>query len=384
MRPTTPSTSAGRSRSPETRTKWLVGHRWARAAGALARGLATNGARPEFRRTLNTFVRSATRLASRTQATAEDPAAWARVFADLPGDAPDTNPHPEAITPDPAQTAAGSPDPGAAPARNQQGGQDSDEPGHMPPPPAATSASSPAPPADTTPALPAACRSVADLRQLAAAHGLGANRSADGRDADDHRARQRPHRPPARRHQRHQGRRPAAGPGEVPAYLAAYARHPQLPPRCLADLARHDPGGRAASTLTAAREIAARHGLEVRIRRAGGQCVHHLLRARHRRHARAELPGRDRQRPPRAVRGPGRLDQLLPSCLPRQRGPGHVRGPGGGTAGLGAAGRPAHPAPGRRRRQLHPDARDHLRAAIAPLAATTSPRPAGSWARPRS
>ena len=60
-------------------------------------------------------------------------------------------------------------------------------------------------------------------------------------------------------------------PGEVPAYLAAYASHPQLPPRCLADLIRQDPAASATLTLSGAREIAARHDLEVRIRRSGGQ-----------------------------------------------------------------------------------------------------------------
>ena len=60
-------------------------------------------------------------------------------------------------------------------------------------------------------------------------------------------------------------------PADVPAYLAAYARHPQLPPRCLADLARRGPAEPAPLTLTAARETAARHGLEVRIRRVSGQ-----------------------------------------------------------------------------------------------------------------
>ena len=60
-------------------------------------------------------------------------------------------------------------------------------------------------------------------------------------------------------------------PAEVPAYLAAYVRHPQLPPRCLLDLARYDPAEPAPLTLTAARETAALHGLEVRVRRAGGQ-----------------------------------------------------------------------------------------------------------------
>ena len=65
------------------------------------------------------------------------------------------------------------------------------------------------------------------------------------------------------------GRRLA--PAQVAAYLAAYARYPQLPPRCLLDLARPGPAEPAPLTLTAARELAARHGLEVRVRRAGGQ-----------------------------------------------------------------------------------------------------------------
>ena len=60
-------------------------------------------------------------------------------------------------------------------------------------------------------------------------------------------------------------------PGEVPAYLAAYLRHPQLPPRCLADLAREDPAAPGVLTLADARETAARHDLEVRVRRAAGQ-----------------------------------------------------------------------------------------------------------------
>ena len=60
-------------------------------------------------------------------------------------------------------------------------------------------------------------------------------------------------------------------PGQVAAYVAAYASHPQLPPRCLLDLARNDPAEPASLTLTAARETAARHGLEVRVRRSGGR-----------------------------------------------------------------------------------------------------------------
>ena len=60
-------------------------------------------------------------------------------------------------------------------------------------------------------------------------------------------------------------------PGQVAAYVAAYASHPQLPPRCLLDLARNDPAEPTSLTLTAARETAARHGLEVRVRRSGGR-----------------------------------------------------------------------------------------------------------------
>ena len=62
---------------------------WVQAAAALSRNLAAERHRaPVFRQTLDTFIGSATRLASRTQATAQDPAAWARVFAGVPGNAP--------------------------------------------------------------------------------------------------------------------------------------------------------------------------------------------------------------------------------------------------------------------------------------------------------
>ena len=65
---------------------------WVQAAAALSRNLAAEQHRaPKFRQTLDTFTGSATRLASRTQATAQDPAAWARVFADVPGSAPDSD-----------------------------------------------------------------------------------------------------------------------------------------------------------------------------------------------------------------------------------------------------------------------------------------------------
>ena len=52
------------------------------AASAMSRNLASEQHRaPGFRQTLDTFIGSAARLASRTQATAQDPAAWARLFA---------------------------------------------------------------------------------------------------------------------------------------------------------------------------------------------------------------------------------------------------------------------------------------------------------------
>ena len=86
---------------------------WARAASVLARSLAAEQYRaPRFRETLDTFIRSATRLASRTQATAHDPAAWARVFAGLPAGASSAGPDPETVTS--AQPTAGIPQPDAA------------------------------------------------------------------------------------------------------------------------------------------------------------------------------------------------------------------------------------------------------------------------------
>ena len=121
--------------------------------------------------------------------------------------------------------------------------------------------------------MPAACRIAADLRQLAAAYGLSIDTESAGARGtqltvvhDDGRI--------VLLHDDSSGT--SAGgyrldPGEVPAYLAAYARHPQLPSRCLADLVRQDPGAPGSLTLAGAREIAARHDLEIRIRRARGQ-----------------------------------------------------------------------------------------------------------------
>ena len=239
---------------------------WAQAASALSRNLAAEQHRaPAFRQTLSTFISSATRLASRTQATTRDPAAWARVFAGVPGNAPVGSTDPEqAAVPDPALPAAGRPGPGTLAPHDGPARQGSDKP---------VSAAAPPVPGPEADALPDACRSAGDLRQLAAAYGLGTGTGRAGSRAaeltvvhDNGRT--------VLLHDDISGTT-AGGhrldPGEVPAYLAAYASHPQLPPRCLTDLIRNNPDAPATLTLTGAREIAARHDLDIRIRRSGGQ-----------------------------------------------------------------------------------------------------------------
>ncbi len=73
---------------------------WAQAASVMTRNLAAEKHRArKFRQALDTFAGSATRLASRTQATARDSAAWAGVFAGIPARI-------QAADPDPAETAA--------------------------------------------------------------------------------------------------------------------------------------------------------------------------------------------------------------------------------------------------------------------------------------
>ena len=232
---------------------------WARAAATLSRNLAAEQHRaPRFRQALDTFISSATRLASRTQATAEDPAAWARVFADVPGNAPASGPPPEAAPPAP----------GVSPRGNGHAGQVSDGNDH-----AAGPATAPGLSADAEDGLPVACRNVDDLRRLAAAHMLssvtepGPARGTQITVVHDHGRTVLLHDPA--RGTMASGYRLA--PGEVPAYLAAYLRYPQLPPRCLADLAREDPASPGILTLASARETAARHGLEVRVRRVTGR-----------------------------------------------------------------------------------------------------------------
>ena len=121
--------------------------------------------------------------------------------------------------------------------------------------------------------MPDACRSAADLRRLAAAYGLSIDTGPAGPRAaeltvvhDDGRT--------VLLHDDISGTTAGGhrlNPGEVSRYLAAYASHPQLPPRCLADLIRQDPAAPGTLTLSGAREIAARHDLDVRIRRCGGQ-----------------------------------------------------------------------------------------------------------------
>ena len=107
---------------------------WVQAASAVSRNLAAEQHRaPKFRQTLDTFIGSAARLASRTQATAQDPAAWAHVFADIPGSAPASRTAPEqAATLDPAPPAAGSPGPRTVPPQDEPARQGSDEPGYTP------------------------------------------------------------------------------------------------------------------------------------------------------------------------------------------------------------------------------------------------------------
>ena len=292
---------------------------WAQAASLLARHLADERHRAsKFRQTLDTFIDSAIRLASRAQATAQDPAAWARVFAGIPASTPTDRPSPgQATTPDFTRPATSGPEPGIA-AGNEQAPQGSGEPGATETPAAGTVSSSmvgtdaqdrvqqapdlapdqaqaPARPAvgsphaatapegngqghpggepAAAPALPDACRNAADLRQLATAHGLridtrrpGAGSALitvvhhEGRTVVLH----------------HDISGTTAGghrldPAEVPAYLAAYVSHPQLPPRCVIDLIRAGPAAPGVLTLTGAREIAARHDLDIRIRRRGGQ-----------------------------------------------------------------------------------------------------------------
>jgi hypothetical protein len=77
---------------------------WVQAAAALSRNLAAERHRaPKFQETLDTFISSATRLASRTQATAHDPAAWARVYGHIPS----TGRPAAGLTPSPAHPQTG-------------------------------------------------------------------------------------------------------------------------------------------------------------------------------------------------------------------------------------------------------------------------------------
>lgn len=205
--------------------------------------------------------------ASRTQATAQDPDSWARVFDDLPASASIAAPEPEAVTSSPDQMEAAIPQPGVAVPSNDQQGQDGDEDHRPAEASEAATAASGQPDQEPSAAAPG----TVDLRQLAAVYGLSVEttrtRGTLTSTVHDH----------GRTILLHDdiggayagGRR--LDPAAVPAYLAAYARNPQLPPRCLLDLARQDPSESPVLTLTAARETATQHGLEVRIRRVNGQ-----------------------------------------------------------------------------------------------------------------
>ena len=140
---------------------------------------------------------------------------------------------------DPARPVTSSPEAGTSAAQNEQGHPGGEhEPAHAAAPPG------PVWHADTAPALPDACRSAAELRQLAEAHGLAAatDRTGGTLTVTVH--------DQGRTVLLHDdlngtvagGRR--LNPGQVAAYVAAYASHPQLPPRCLLDLARNDPASR--------------------------------------------------------------------------------------------------------------------------------------------
>ena len=150
---------------------------------------------------------------------------------------------------------------------------------------------------------------------------------------------------------------PRAGTGSTPArspaYLAAYASHPQLPPRCLADLIRQDPAAPGTLTLSGAREIAARHDLDVRIRRCGGQAyitfrepgiggppvLSYPAGTGSARHGPCEVPV-------------AAIDSYLltyRASVP----PAMFAAPVAGPQDWARRVSPAHPAPGRRRRLLH-------------------------------
>ena len=112
---------------------------WAQAASAMARNLAAEKHRArKFRQALDIFTGSATRLASRTQATARDSAAWAGVFAGIPASIQAADPDPgKTATPDDAQpTAAPRPAPadetGTHPGHEEPAGNGPAEPGASP------------------------------------------------------------------------------------------------------------------------------------------------------------------------------------------------------------------------------------------------------------
>ena len=104
----------------------------AQAASAMARNLAAERYRaPKFRAALGTFTASATRLASRTRATAQNPDAWVGVLAGSPARTRSAGPAPgNSAAPGNAQPAAGTATapPRPAPADETATDPDRDEP----------------------------------------------------------------------------------------------------------------------------------------------------------------------------------------------------------------------------------------------------------------
>jgi N12 class adenine-specific DNA methylase/predicted ABC-type ATPase len=152
---------------------------WAQAARTLSLNLAAENHRaPRFRETLDAFITSATTLASRTQATAQDPDRWARVFAGLPGTTPPANTSRETGTS--AQPAPGVPRPDAiAPASDEK----TPSRGNDPQPPGTTESPGLPGQAGTGPAHAASAAAVARLA-AETAQTDGSPATATG---DDHR-----------------------------------------------------------------------------------------------------------------------------------------------------------------------------------------------------
>jgi hypothetical protein len=236
---------------------------WAQAARVLADNLLADRYRaPRFRESLGEFAEAAGHLAARLAGTAQDPARWAQVFTTGQPETPAT-----AQPQRPAAETQHTP-PGQGPAPDPLGttataafAADRNERVPVDPPARAAEGAQPGK------AAPMADRLAHRLASLAASHGLAFEvvHASPG---------------PGQVVAVVDGSRTVliyselAGPGaygfrigeaDVPAYLAAYQAHPDLPPPALLDLLRQpDP---VPLPLRRMRELAERHGLKVRIER---------------------------------------------------------------------------------------------------------------------